>query len=630
MSLSKFRGPSRLVWDLMAACVAFVIGVGIVLVVRPFQASPQNTQVAKNSAAKSSEQGQASTPNPLLGNPPSKLSNSPPEETSKGQPKNESLSPPAPQPPAPPPSPNPAGFEGWVQDLEAAKRQAAEEKKDVLILFDGSDWCPHSIRQANEVFFHEAFREFVKTRFVLVLVDFPQGAARARVQDPDRNDRLAQEYQVEGYPTVFLTDAKGRPYAWFDGYQSGEAETYCAEMARFQKLRIRRDQLLDQVANGIGTARLTATKDAFSLLEGLGLFAFYEPLLEEWRQMAREQDPRNEQGFWELVFGLDWFFRIRSKRISQEDLAQRPGDLEEWRKTYHFRDPNWAAFLHVQASRMLVSTGHPQAALNLLKEGQKYKPMDPRMAQVVNNPFVALGFSTGTGFVVAAGGYLMTNHHVVQGPGRVFVALPGKGYIAAEVIAKEKRRDMALLRVNFPFGTSFPPLSLASGPEVKRGQEVAAFGYPLGGLVSSERAPTRGIIVATPDTTSLHVLVHDAKVNPGNSGGPLCDAFGQVVGLVTAKTRPRPVGLVESYGIAVPVTDLHRFLKENLKNAHRLAPPTTQRMTWEHVDQLVGPSVLMILQAPAQPAETGGARPAEARKMAPKRGPRSAPKKGAN
>src|SRR5262249_2698297 len=104
-------------------------------------------------------------------------------------------------------------FDNWLQDMEQAKAQAAREKKDIFLLFDGSDWCGWSIRFAYEVLFRTEFLKEVAKSYVLVLIDFPQKeAARAKVQDPARNHRLQQYYQVEGYPTVILTDAQGRPY----------------------------------------------------------------------------------------------------------------------------------------------------------------------------------------------------------------------------------------------------------------------------------------------------------------------------------------------------------------------------------------------------------------------------------
>src|SRR5262249_48752649 len=79
-----------------------------------------------------------------------------------------------PRPVAPPAAKVQATFDDWIQNFEQAKTQAAQEKKDILILFDGSDWCGWSIRLAYEVLFQAEFRKEVLQKFVLVLIDFPR------------------------------------------------------------------------------------------------------------------------------------------------------------------------------------------------------------------------------------------------------------------------------------------------------------------------------------------------------------------------------------------------------------------------------------------------------------------------
>src|SRR5262249_26888758 len=135
--------------------------------------------------------------------------------------------PPIPQtgtsPAAPPRTAGPPTFDDWLQDLDAAQRQAARAKKDLLIVLDGSDWCGWAKRLARQVLLRPGFRRQASERVVPVVVGFPRGkAARARVQDAARNARLQNEFQVESLPTVVLADDQGRPYA-VTGYEEGGA-----------------------------------------------------------------------------------------------------------------------------------------------------------------------------------------------------------------------------------------------------------------------------------------------------------------------------------------------------------------------------------------------------------------------
>ena len=120
-----------------------------------------------------------------------------------------------------------AGGEGWSSDFEAAKKQAAESKKDLLIDFTGSDWCGWCIKLNDEVFKHDAFKAGVKDSFVLVELDFPKDKSKLSEETQKQNKELGEKYAVQGYPTILLCDADGRPYA-ATGYQKGGPEKYVA------------------------------------------------------------------------------------------------------------------------------------------------------------------------------------------------------------------------------------------------------------------------------------------------------------------------------------------------------------------------------------------------------------------
>jgi len=101
--------------------------------------------------------------------------------------------------------------EGWVTDWKQAKG-AAENGKDILIDFTGSDWCGWCIRLNTEVFTQEAFGTYEAEALVLMEVDFPRKTELAP-ELKTQNEGLRDQFQVQGYPTIFLADGLGRPCA---------------------------------------------------------------------------------------------------------------------------------------------------------------------------------------------------------------------------------------------------------------------------------------------------------------------------------------------------------------------------------------------------------------------------------
>lgn len=123
------------------------------------------------------------------------------------------------------------GAEGWLTDFEAAKKQAAAEKKDILVDFTGSDWCGWCIRLDKEVFSTDAFK--AQKDFVLVMLDFPR-RKELPADEKARNEVLMRQWGVRGFPTIILTNAKGEAYAR-TGYQPGGPEAYLPHLAELRK-----------------------------------------------------------------------------------------------------------------------------------------------------------------------------------------------------------------------------------------------------------------------------------------------------------------------------------------------------------------------------------------------------------
>ncbi len=134
-----------------------------------------------------------------------------------------------------------ASGEGWTSDFDAAKKQAASEKKDLLLDFTGSDWCGWCIKLDKEVFQEAAFKTGVKDKLVLVELDYPKDQSKLTDDTKAQNEKLKGEFKPKGYPTIMLCDASGKPYAQ-TGYQPGGPEKYLPHLAELMAVRTKRDE----------------------------------------------------------------------------------------------------------------------------------------------------------------------------------------------------------------------------------------------------------------------------------------------------------------------------------------------------------------------------------------------------
>jgi S1-C subfamily serine protease/thioredoxin-related protein len=494
-------------------------------------------------------------------------------------------------------SPRPtAEFGDWIQDLDTAKNRAAEEKKDLLILFTHSDEGEWSTCLAREVLLQAEFREQAARSFVLVFVDFPtQALAKSKVQDAARNSRLRKQHLVKALPTLVLADAQGRPYA-FSGYRPGGVNAYLAHLEEMEKIRRHRDRILLRIERVHGLAKLYAARDVLTFLEENRLSHFYEPLLHDWVRLAGIYDSQNKQGFVELFFAAEWQICVSHTDATDFDArAKYLARLDDWKKVYRFKDQNCAARLHLIAADLEMRAQEYDPAWKLIQQGLAYEPTNPQLRYWLFLTEVRLCRGTGTGFIVAPGGYIMTNHHVISGPGRIMVLVPGvKDLVPADIVAADPEGDLALLRIALPAGIELKPLGMAAQRQVRRGEPVAALGYPLSPNLGLGLKLTTGVVCAAPDWVNAHALLVDAKVNPGNSGGPLCDASGQVVGMITMKSHAEGT-MVESYGLALSAQAMDGFLRKHLSD-YSAVTAGGSHLTWDEVDRLVSASVVMIVR----------------------------------
>jgi serine protease Do len=176
----------------------------------------------------------------------------------------------------------------------------------------------------------------------------------------------------------------------------------------------------------------------------------------------------------------------------------------------------------------------------------------------------------GSGFIVSPDGYILTNNHVVANAARVTVGLPDGRIFTAKVIGRDPSTEVALVKID---ATGLPTLPLGDDSTVQVGDGVMAVGNPLGlnftvtsGIISAKGRSGSLRDLFQPRYAVVDFLQTDAVVNPGNSGGPLVDMSGRVIGINTAIASS--TGTYTGYSFAVPVSIARIIMGELRKDGH--------------------------------------------------------------
>lgn len=152
----------------------------------------------------------------------------------------------------------------------------------------------------------------------------------------------------------------------------------------------------------------------------------------------------------------------------------------------------------------------------------------PRSPQEGNKGRQREAQSLGSGFIISADGYVLTNNHVIADADEIIVRLPDRSELVAELIGTDPRTDVALLKVK---GKNLPTVKLGKSNDLKVGEWVLAIGSPFG----FDHSVTAGIVSAKgrnlPNDNYVPFIQTDVAINPGNSGGPLFNLKGEVVGI---------------------------------------------------------------------------------------------------
>jgi S1-C subfamily serine protease len=252
----------------------------------------------------------------------------------------------------------------------------------------------------------------------------------------------------------------------------------------------------------------------------------------------------------------------------------------------------------------LVYGGSEERARAIAKDalaGQAGKPPlplpgpDPQSGQGGGGALT--GASTGTAFFVTWEGHLVTNHHVVRDSTRVQVQFSNGEVLDARVVRLDEENDLALLHVE----AIRRPLVVEQSPAIVRGQEVFTLGYPLITLQGQEQKATFGHVNSTTGMQGDHRFAQiDVPIQPGNSGGPLIDEKGGVVGVVTSMLHPKVAmelaGVVpQNVNYAVKSHYVHALMTQGLPEGWKSDPWAKKNRDYAELVSEAEDSVVLVV-----------------------------------
>lgn len=219
------------------------------------------------------------------------------------------------------------------------------------------------------------------------------------------------------------------------------------------------------------------------------------------------------------------------------------------------------------------SSGQVTNTAGCLPAADVYDRVRPAVVEITNtqqngSPFAPASKSAGSGIIIDTNGTILTNHHVIAGAGTLEVTFADGTTASAKLVGDDPGSDLAVIRADLA-GKTVTAAALGDSDAVRVGDPVLALGNPF----ELQGTLTEGIVSATGRTFSSggqgtrpirDMIQTDASVNPGNSGGPLLDCQGKVIGVNTALENPTGQDVNVGIAFAVPVNTAKRFLPDML------------------------------------------------------------------
>lgn len=255
-----------------------------------------------------------------------------------------------------------------------------------------------------------------------------------------------------------------------------------------------------------------------------------------------------------IGFGSGWYLKAVSAPHAQNNAApdvQTSVDTED-PETAATHQPDWNLLMAKEEEGALTIPQITEKSANSVVEITTETVQTGTMLQ----QYISSG--AGSGVIITSDGYILTNHHVIEGATNITITLLNGETYPASLVGLDEQLDVALLKAD---ATGLSPAHIGTSSDLVVGQTVVAIGNPLGQLGGTV---TDGIISAldrniTLDGETHNLLQTNVAINPGNSGGGLFDARGNLIALVVAKSGGENI---EGLGFAIPIDDVLAILDD--------------------------------------------------------------------
>jgi len=305
-----------------------------------------------------------------------------------------------------------------------------------------------------------------------------------------------------------------------------------------------------------------------------------------------------------LVLGAFWVGSRYGPRQSENVEARRLGEKTSVAALLKTDSQHQEKLTEEESINVRIYRQASPAVANILTKATEYDFfMDPVPVE-----------GAGSGFVFDPRGYILTNFHVVAGAQSIEVVLGDKTRFPAKFVGADQRNDVALIKID-PKGKQLAVLPLGDSSALQVGQKVLAIGDPFGfqSTLTTGVVSALGRTVQTSETTFIDEAIQtDASINRGNSGGPLIDTHGEVIGINSAIYTPS--GTTAGIGFAIPINTAkliaNDLMTEGKVRRAYLGVSTIPVAGWlaEALDLPVQEGLLVEQTTKASPAAAAGIR----------------------
>lgn len=182
--------------------------------------------------------------------------------------------------------------------------------------------------------------------------------------------------------------------------------------------------------------------------------------------------------------------------------------------------------------------------------------------------------ASGSGFIITDDGYIVTNHHVIEGANSVKVTLYDNTQYDAEIVGSDESNDIAVLKID---ASGLTPVTLGDSEALSVGDNVVAIGNPLGELtftLTSGVVSAKDRSITTSNSVMMNLIQTDCAINSGNSGGALFNMYGEVVGVTNAKysSNSSTEASIDNIGFAIPINNVKDIVTSIIENGYVVKP----------------------------------------------------------